>query len=136
MSIQEIIEKCKGSIKIFDKSDVATIFIIILVASSSFGLGRLSKISEIKNPITVGGVPITAASTLSVAGEKTAAGLSANNTAGVQNGTYVASKNGTKYYFPWCSGATRIKEENKVWFDTKEAAIRAGFQAAANCSGL
>lgn len=49
---------------------------------------------------------------------------------------YVASKNGTKYYLPTCSGARRIKEENQVWFGTVEAAAAAGYSAAANCPGL
>ncbi|MBI5005006.1 MAG: hypothetical protein HZC03_00115, partial [Candidatus Lloydbacteria bacterium] len=51
-------------------------------------------------------------------------------------GNFVASKNGTTYHFPWCSGAIRIKEENKVWFATKEAADRAGSHPAGNCTGL
>jgi methylphosphotriester-DNA--protein-cysteine methyltransferase len=49
---------------------------------------------------------------------------------------YVASKNGTKYHLPWCSGAQRIKDENKVWFKTKEDAEKAGFMPASNCKGI
>lgn len=49
---------------------------------------------------------------------------------------YVASKTGKKYYLPSCSGAKRIKEENKVWFDTKAAAEAAGYTAASTCKGL
>lgn len=49
---------------------------------------------------------------------------------------YVASKSGTKYHLPWCSGAKRIKEENKIWFATKEAAEAAGYTPAANCKGI
>lgn len=49
---------------------------------------------------------------------------------------YMASKNGTKYYLPSCSGAKRIKEENRVWFGTKEEAEAAGYSKAANCKGL
>jgi len=55
---------------------------------------------------------------------------------GQVGGKYVASKNGSKYHFPWCSGATRMKEENKIWFETKEAAEKAGYGPAANCKGL
>jgi methylphosphotriester-DNA--protein-cysteine methyltransferase len=51
-------------------------------------------------------------------------------------GTYVASKSGSAYHFPWCSGAQRIKEENKVWFETKEEAELAGYRPASNCKGL
>ena len=136
MSIQEIAEKCKGWIAVLDRSDVATVFIIILVASSSFGLGRLSRIAETKNPITIENAPNAAASVLSAVEGLEGNKIPANSTTVAEQGKYVASKNGTKYYFPWCSGANRIKEENKVWFDTKESAERAGVQPAANCSGL
>lgn len=50
--------------------------------------------------------------------------------------TYVASKNGEKYYLPSCGTAKRIKEENKVWFGTKEEAESAGYLPGANCPGL
>ncbi len=53
-----------------------------------------------------------------------------------ETGKYVASKNGTKYYLPSCSGANRIKEENKVYFDSVEEAQAAGLEPAANCPGL
>jgi len=51
-------------------------------------------------------------------------------------GSIVASKNGAKYYFTWCSGATRIKEENKVWFESETEAKNAGYAPASNCKGL
>ena len=54
----------------------------------------------------------------------------------VTEGSYVASKSGTKYHLPWCGGAQRIKEENKVWFKTKEDAEKAGYTPAANCKGI
>lgn len=50
--------------------------------------------------------------------------------------TYVASKNGTKYYLPTCGTAKRIKEENRVWFATKAEAEASGYAPAANCPGL
>jgi hypothetical protein len=51
-------------------------------------------------------------------------------------GQYVASKSGTKYYLPWCGTVARIKDENKVWFQTKAEAEAAGYGPAANCKGL
>jgi hypothetical protein len=51
-------------------------------------------------------------------------------------GKYVASKSGSAYHFPWCSGAKRIKEENKIYFNTKEEAEKAGYHPAGNCKGL
>lgn len=51
-------------------------------------------------------------------------------------GQYVASRNGTKYYLPWCGTAKRIKEENKVWFASKEEAVAAGYEPGKNCKGI
>jgi len=48
----------------------------------------------------------------------------------------VASKNGTVYHYVWCSGAKRIKEENKIYFDSPEEAEAAGYRPAKNCPGL
>jgi hypothetical protein len=51
-------------------------------------------------------------------------------------GKYVASKNGSKYYLPECSGVKRIKEENKIWFDTIKEAEKEGYEPAKNCKEL
>lgn len=47
----------------------------------------------------------------------------------------VASKKSTSklYHFTWCSGAKRIKEENKLWFSSSTEAERAGYTLAGNC---
>jgi hypothetical protein len=45
----------------------------------------------------------------------------------------VASKNGTKYYYLHCSGVGRIKEENRVYFDSFQEAESAGYEIAKNC---
>lgn len=44
-----------------------------------------------------------------------------------------ASRNGTKYYFPWCAGISRIKDENKITFANESEAQSAGYTKAANC---
>ncbi len=46
-------------------------------------------------------------------------------------GAFVASVNGTKYYRPDCSEVRRIKEENKLWFDSEEEAKDSGYEASA-----
>jgi hypothetical protein len=64
------------------------------------------------------------------------AAAAAANTAGPSTGKYVASKTGTKYYLPTCGTAKRIKDENKVWFATKEDAEKAGYEPGSTCKGL
>lgn len=43
-------------------------------------------------------------------------------------GKYVGSKNSNKYHLPDSSAAKRIKEENKVWFQSKEEAEAEGYE--------
>ena len=95
--------------------------VLVLTASGSFGLGRLSSVDEIRVPLTVTASTASVASASSVKEESSA---------------IVASKNGTKYYLPSCSGAKSIKEENKVWFESAAEARALGYEPAANCKGL
>ncbi len=90
--------------------------LIVLVGFAGFGLGRLSVLEENRPPIRV------------LAGESARAAP--------EGGGVVASKNGAKYHLPWCSGAARIAEENRVWFASAAEARRAGYEPAANCPGI
>ncbi|TSC63780.1 MAG: hypothetical protein G01um1014106_393 [Parcubacteria group bacterium Gr01-1014_106] len=44
------------------------------------------------------------------------------------SGKFVASANGEKYYFPDCTEVKRIKEENKIWFDSENEARESGYE--------
>jgi hypothetical protein len=44
-----------------------------------------------------------------------------------------ASKNGTKYYYQNCSGVSRIKVENRIYFESEDEAQKAGYALANNC---
>lgn len=108
--------------------------VIVLVAATAFGLGRLSKIEEMKPKLVIrNGLRVAepaAPYSANTGGAQAAAAVNA----GPRN--FVASKSGTKYYLPACSGAKSIKEENKVWFATAAEAQAAGYAPAANCKGL
>jgi len=101
--------------------DLFVALIIILVGTASFGLGKLSALEKDPGPVVV---TESAASALPFA-----ANLPAQN----QTGTVFASKSGTKYYYPWCTGGNRITAANRVWFDTATSAKSAGLTLAANC---
>ncbi|OGC88219.1 hypothetical protein A3D70_02605 [Candidatus Adlerbacteria bacterium RIFCSPHIGHO2_02_FULL_54_18] len=96
--------------------------VLVLVGLGAFGLGRLSVAGEERPRLIINNAPST----------QTAAAAAFPK----GQGAYVASKSGTKYYLPSCSAATRIKEENKVWFDSIEEAQAVGYEPAANCPGL
>ena len=104
------------------KQDLYIASIIFLVGLASFGLGRLSILWPQKMPLVI---------------EKPDKAVAIRETTVVATqGKYVASKNGTAYHLPTCSGARNIKEENKIWFQTKEEAESGGYKPAANCEGL
>ncbi len=48
-------------------------------------------------------------------------------------GNFLASINGKAYYPKDCAAANRIKEENRIWFNTKEEAEAQGYKLAQNC---
>ena len=117
--------------------------VILLVGIGSFGLGRLSIIWPQKEPIeiTSWGNPLEEGSKASeAAGNAQNSPTTPLKQAAVVNaiteGKYVASRRGTSYHYPWCSGAKQIKEENKIYFNTKEEAEKAGYRPAGNCKGL
>lgn len=107
--------------------------LVALVGLACFGLGRLS-VTQTEGARLVINAPTTQVA--AVANVPVKAGAAPAQAAPRQAGTYVASKSGSKYYLPTCSGANRIKEENKVWFDSASAAEAAGYGKAANCPGL
>jgi hypothetical protein len=109
--------------------------IIILVAIGAFGLGRLSKIEGAKAPIRIENEAAQTASTFSSlpAGK---APSTASQLAPQTGDTFVASKSGTKYYFPWCSGAQKIAPANIITFTSQDQAKAAGYSPSSTCKGL
>ena len=126
MSIKDFNEK----IKLYGlKKDELIISLIILSSVfGGFGLGRLSIVEETKPPITIEEMTLSASTSLTA----TAIGP----LQGRERGLYVASKTGKTYHYPWCSGAQRIKEANRIYFNSTVEARRAGYKPAKNCKGL
>ncbi len=48
-------------------------------------------------------------------------------------GVALASKTGTKFYYPHCAGVKRIKPQNQIWFASVADAYAAGYQLAKGC---
>jgi len=119
---------------ILEQPDFFIVALIILVAFASFGLGRLSKIQTARAPLKIEQI---AAIEKGIEGiTKSSNIIPATNNQTQSAEMYVASKNGTKYHFPWCAGAKSISEGNKIWFNTVEEARVAGYTPASNCKGL
>ena len=119
------------------KGEIFTATVIFLVGLGSFGLGRLSALQTQKQPVTI--IPPQAGDAGSADASSAAAGaegLAVKAAATSAMGRYVGSQSGAAYHLLWCPGAQRIKEANKIWFQTKEEAEKKGYKPAGNCPGL
>jgi len=134
-----IIAGLKSGIKGFlgrIQADWVIVAIIVLAASAAFGLGFLAGRDEArKEVLTIEERPLESylPGEAAVWGGEPAAEALPPMPAG---GQYVASKTGKSYHLPWCSGAKLIKEENKIWFASKEEAEARGYAPAGNCPGI
>lgn len=118
------------------KDDLYIVILITLVGTASFGLGKISAYEKNKTPISILKTKESMLSTV-LGGASSAEKAIADDIKTTQNnGVVVASKSGTKYYYPWCTGVSKIKEENKIWFNSIEEAKQAGLTPASNCTGL
>lgn len=100
--------------------------LLILVGVISFGLGRQSVVTTLVSQQSAGIVLTESEFSNEVFPVVTTE----------SSAKLVVSRSGTKYHLLNCPGASQIKEENKVYFDSKEQAAAAGYSPAANCPGL
>lgn len=133
--MKESLEHLLGKSKLL-KEEILIVFLIVLVGAASFGLGRLSVSDSAKTPVRIvypageGEKTVASSVNVSAAAANTAAAV------GQSPEKVVASKSGSKYHFPWCPGASRISQKNKIWFDSPAQAEAAGYEKASNCPGL
>ncbi len=140
MRLSDTLQKIKGLPDL--PKDIFVLLVIFLVGIGAFLLGQGSAFEKKRG----GQLRITQQEE-----EPLSAKLSADNSAYRESvvppspttptnsdarGMYVGARSGTTYYLPWCSGVKRIREENKVWFATKEAAIAKGYKPSTNCKGI
>jgi len=113
------------------KDDWFIVTTVILVALISFGIGRLT--APKTEPIQVKNLEKASIEDIDIENQEK---VYPPATEQRDVGRVVGSKNSDKYHLPECPGAKQISEQNKVWFDSIEAAEKAGYKPAANCPGL
>jgi len=117
-------EKIKQFLEGEKGKDIIVVIIVILVGLASFELGRLSNKTDnsgIKIEYPGGGSNQTAS---------VISNVSQNDN---QNENFFASNRGTKYYSLGCSAGKTIKQENRIYFETREEAERAGYELSSSC---
>jgi len=117
--------------------DILIVIIVILVGLGSFGLGRLSKGGQnpgIEIEYTDETLPKIENQEASVISSITSSSLLQNTEIENPTGkTFFASNRGTKYYSVGCSAGKTIKQENRIYFGTREEAERAGYELSSSC---
>ena len=134
MSIPEDISLRKGFFGAFRK-DIAILLVVLITSFLSFFLGFLAgkDTSRAYESSALFLEKNTTSSAIEVFGDPEGRGVLRESIP--EGGHVVASKNGSKYYLPWCGGVNTIKEENKIWFASAEEAKIAGYTPATNCKG-
>ncbi len=126
--IKHFVSKIKTFVNERRKMLLMALF-VFMISLISFGLGRLSIVAQPESLVIENGVP-----TLSdVEKIMTTGGAQSIGLPTAQNGNFVASKNSTYYYLPTCATVKRIKDENKVWFQTEQEAQSLGFTRGSGC---
>ena len=124
-----ILAKTRDTVKKYQK-DIFLGFCIVLISIISFNIGRINTLQ--KTPIKITGEANVYQAT---AGNSI---INSKKTIPTQprDSRVVASKASTtkKYHFTWCAGAQRIIAKNKIYFESAEAAEKAGYTLAGNCS--
>ena len=114
-----------------NQADIAITVGFILVALIAFGAGRLSVSQPDDGSIVVEENKITPISLTANVSQPLIQAMGEPVGVAGQNesvkGVFIASRSGTKYHWPWCSYAQKIKSENQVWFNTEKEAQTAGY---------
>lgn len=131
-------EKIKSFINFFIESekgkDIIIVIIIILVGLISFELGRLSKENDqsgvkIEYPSQNNNNDTTQPENQAQVSVKNPE----RNLASIANKKFFASSKGSKYYSIGCSTGKSIKQENRIWYSTREEAEKAGYELSSSC---
>jgi hypothetical protein len=128
-SIYELCQKIKSFSQIFDRRELYTCLVVLCVAVSSFCLGRFSLLEASKPKISINMCDLSP----QIAFSQHETNPPKDEAALAQKGQFVGSKSSNKYHLPECSGAKRITSANKIWFQSREEAEKAGYSPAGNC---
>ena len=135
-------EKIKQFVEGEKGKNIMIVFIIVLIGSASFELGRLyhkgTQTSGVKieypaqSAIQPESVINTTPTTKNYISTNVVTPQNTKNLASSTN-SFFASKRGHKYYPVGCSAGKAIKKENRVYFATREEATKAGYTLSSSC---
>jgi|SRR3989344_5033544 len=118
--IKQFLESEKGK-------DVLVVLIVILVGLGSFTLGRLSKNSS------NAGIKIEYIDQTISQGANVVSAINSTEKSTNDGKNFFASSRGSKYYPLGCAAGKNIKQENRVYFNTRGEAESAGYELSSSC---
>lgn len=126
MSIHKIITRVK--LFLVQKGiKIAYIIIMFLSVILAYLVGLFVQVFPEKEPLFIEYPPLLPAPSVCESSQALPQSM------GVIKGSFVASKNGSKYYPIGCGGVSRINEENKVYFSSEQEALDKGYEKASGC---
>ena len=109
---------------------------VILICLTSYNLGKINALGKL--PLKVSGGELLKSEGGSLKADIYSATEPKNQEleAKTLDLRVVVSKSSSskKYHYSWCSSWKRITANNQLWFENEEAAIKAGYTLAGNCS--
>jgi hypothetical protein len=138
-------EKIKQFVESEKGRNILMVAIVILVGFGSFELGRLSKGNEgsgvrVEYPNSMqtensDNLEDQSANALSaVESVKSTSSVSpATQKSNASTKNFFASSRGKKYYPVGCSAGKSLKMENRIYFATREEAVKAGYELSSSC---
>jgi hypothetical protein len=123
--IKQFLEREKGK-------DILIVVIVILVGLGSFELGRLSK-ENANSGIRIEYPNQTLNQPANVISSVNTKNIAPKVVSVSKPKIFFASNRGRKYYPLGCSAGKTIKQENRIYFDSREEAERAGYELSSSC---
>ena len=103
-----------------------TAAVLILVFLIGLGIGLLIKNGQ--------SAPIVIDKNMKIGLPQQAQFMAQKNIGNGLLGNFSASINGKAYYPKGCTATNKIKEENRIWFTTRQEAEAQGYKPAQNCA--
>lgn len=142
MSITNPMQKIKSWLESEQGRNILVVLIVILVGLGSFELGRLSKSgssSGIKiqyNGEAESANVLNALKDSKILAKPKVLGASESkptNSSSATGQNFFASSRGTKYYPVGCTAGNTLKQENRIYFNSREEAEKAGYVLSSSC---
>jgi len=126
--VRRFVENINRFESVVSRGDIFVVLLIVTMSVSAFCLGILHEREKHVPAITFTN-SLTALTPITPQSAQMAVAQTVKT-----NGRIMASKNGKRYYFSWCTGAEKIAVKNRIYFTTEAEAQSRGLTIAKGCT--